>query len=66
MSTPPDDRRRGRFLGLPYDVRRPSAARFKARAWNTESRKVWAPKAFGWGYSLNMAEIARRLHLRRG
>jgi hypothetical protein len=66
MSTPRDPDRRGRFLGLPYDLRRPSAERFRKRVWNPESHTIWAPKSFGWGYGVNMAEVARRLHLRRG
>jgi hypothetical protein len=66
MSAPRDDERKGRFLGLPYNLRRPSWARIRLRVWDPQSRKLWVPKAFGWGYSINLAEAARRLHLRRG
>ena len=43
----------GRFAGLPYDWRRPTRARFKARFWNPHDRRVLTPHAFGWGLTLN-------------
>jgi hypothetical protein len=54
----------GKFLGIPYDWRRPTVARYKSRWWNTRDRRIVMPRAFGWGYDFNLAEIARRLHLR--
>jgi Family of unknown function (DUF5808) len=54
----------GRFLGVPYDWRRPTVARVKQRWWNPAERKVLVPKVFGWGYDVNLAELARRLRLR--
>jgi hypothetical protein len=54
----------GKFLGVPYDWRRPTWARYKSRWWNTKDRRIVMPRAFGWGYDFNIAEIARRLHLR--
>jgi hypothetical protein len=59
------EKKTGRFLGVPYDWRRPTVARTKSRWWNTESRVLFTPKAFGWGYDVNLAEAARRLRLRR-
>jgi Family of unknown function (DUF5808) len=56
--------RMGKFLGIPYDWRRPTWARYKSRLWNTKDRRIVMPRAFGWGYDFNFAEIARRLHLR--
>jgi hypothetical protein len=56
--------RTGNFLGVPYDWSRPTWARFKSRWWNTKDRRIVMPRAFGWGYDFNLAEIARRLHLR--
>jgi len=58
-------KRHGRFLGIPYDWRRPTVARTRERWWNTGSRAIFTPKVFGWGYDVNLAEVARRLHLRR-
>jgi hypothetical protein len=54
----------GKFLGVPYDWRRPTVARYKSRWWNTKDRRIVMPRAFGWGYDFNLAEVARRLHLR--
>jgi hypothetical protein len=43
----------GRLAGLPFDVRRPTSARLRARAWNPDDPRVFTPKTFGWGYGLN-------------
>lgn len=59
------DRRTGRYLGLPYDFRRPTLARFRERLWNPDDRRLLTPKAFGWGYDLNLHELLCRLDLRR-
>ncbi len=53
-------RRTGRFLGLPYDWRRPSKARIKNRAWDPANPRLFVPKAYGWGYSINFARLLRR------
>ena len=55
----------GKFLGVPYDWRRPTRARIRSRWWNERDRRIFTPKTFGWGYDVNMAEVARRLRLRR-
>jgi len=55
----------GTFLGVPFDWRRPTRARVRSRWWNRNDRRVFTPKSFGWGYDINFAEVARRLHLRR-
>jgi hypothetical protein len=57
--------RTGKFLGVPYDWSRPTWARHRSRWWNPEDRRVVMPRAFGWGYDFNLAEVARRMHLRR-
>ncbi len=54
-----------RFLGIPYDWRRPSPSRIKERSWNAEDRRLFTPKVFGWGYSINWYELARRLRIVR-
>ena len=53
----------GRFLGLPYDFRRPTWQRLTERVWNANDRHLFMPKLFGWGYTINLYEAARRLHL---
>ncbi len=54
-----------RFLGIPYEWRLPSPSRVKDRAWNPEDRRVFTPKVFGWGYSINFYELGRRLGIIR-
>ena len=58
-------RRTGKFLGIPYDWRRPTAARVKLRWWNRRDRRIFTPKSYGWGFDVNFYEVARRLGLRR-
>ncbi len=50
----------GRFIGLPYDLRRPSKARIKSRAWDPSNPRLFVPKAYGWGYCLNFARLFGR------
>jgi hypothetical protein len=51
----------GRFLGLPYDWRRPTFARIRREIWNPRDRRIFVPKAFGWGYGINLAGLIRWL-----
>ena len=51
----------GKFLGVPYDWRRPTLARAKSRWWNGDDRRVFTPKTYGWGYDVNVREVLRRL-----
>jgi hypothetical protein len=53
-------RRSGRFLGVPYDWRRPTGKRVKERLWNPAERRLFVPKVFGWGWSLNLARLFGR------
>ena len=55
----------GRFLWVPYDWRRPSWARVKARWWNAADDRVVTPKSFGWGFSVNLHAVLRQLRLIR-
>lgn len=43
----------GTYAGVPYDWRKPTAQRVKARWWNPDDPRLFPPKAFGWGYGLN-------------
>ncbi len=49
------------FLGIPYDWRSPTWSRVKQRCWNAADRRIFTPKVFGWGFTINFYEIARRL-----
>ena len=55
--------KRGSFLGMPYDFAWPTAARLRRSVWDPDDRRVLTPKVYGWGYSLNLHAVARRLEL---
>ncbi|HEY7035216.1 MAG TPA: DUF5808 domain-containing protein [Thermomicrobiales bacterium] len=59
------NRKTGTFLGFPYDWRRPTRARFKSRAWNADDDRILTPKSFGWGLTINLHALLRRLRLLR-
>ena len=42
------------WMGIPYDWRRPTIQRIKARLWHPGG-PLFTPKVFGWGYTLNFA-----------
>jgi hypothetical protein len=44
----------GRFLGIPYDWRWPSAAKIASRVANPRAG-MFSPKVWGWGWTLNFA-----------
>lgn len=41
------------ILGLPYDWRRPTVARAKSRMWNPGDPRMFPPKSFGAGWTIN-------------
>ncbi|MDQ3850920.1 MAG: DUF5808 domain-containing protein [Actinomycetota bacterium] len=54
-------KRRGRILGIPYDWRRPTITRLRKTLWNPQEPRIVVPKAFGWGYDVNLAAVWRRI-----
>ena len=50
----------GKFLGAPFDWRRPTVARFKSRWWNPRDPRFFTPKSWGWGFSINLARLFGR------
>jgi hypothetical protein len=42
---------------VPYDLRKPTVARFKERLWNPESERLIGPHVFGVGWSPNVGRI---------
>lgn len=42
---------------VPYDLRRPTVARFKERVWNPGSERLIGPHVFGVGWSPNIGRI---------
>jgi uncharacterized membrane protein len=55
----------GTYLGVPYDWRMPTPALLRERFWNPSDARILTPKVFGWGWSINLAAVARRLGLLR-
>jgi hypothetical protein len=53
----------GSFLGVPYDYRLPTPGRLKQTVWNPTNDRLLVPHLYGWGYSLNVRAVARRLGL---
>lgn len=60
MSPATKEPRTGTFLGIPYDWRRLTLARTKARWWNPAEPRLFTPRALGWGYDLNFARLLGR------
>ena len=59
------DVKRGGFLDIPYDWRKPTRARLKVGVWDPQDRWLLVPKVFRWGYGVNVREVLRRLRLPR-
>ena len=58
----------GELLGIPYDVRRPTGARVRSRLWNPDDPRMFPPKAFGWGWTVNfywLSHISRYARQKR-
>ena len=61
MPQTPNEPRTGTFLGIPYDWRTEGfRARLKQRWWDPSEPRLVVPRAFGWGYDLNLARLLRR------
>jgi hypothetical protein len=54
----PVPREQGRLAKMPYDLREPTLERVQARTWNPQDRRLFTPKAFGWGYDINFYWLA--------
>lgn len=55
----------GSFLGMPYDMRIPTPERIQSRWWSPTDPRIWVPKAFGLGWTINFGALAVKLHLIR-
>jgi hypothetical protein len=53
-SVPEQHAPQGHIAGVPYDVRRPSLDKTKARWWNESDPHLFTPKVFGAGWDLNL------------
>ena len=54
-------RSHGVVMGLPFDFRVPTPARVKKRWWNDDDPRLFTPHVFGVGWSVNIAELRKRL-----
>jgi hypothetical protein len=55
----------GRVLGIPYDLRPPTAERIASRWWDPLNPRIFVPRLFGAGWTVNFASVAVRLGLVR-
>ncbi|MCL5075203.1 MAG: hypothetical protein M1136_06085 [Chloroflexi bacterium] len=51
----------GTFLGLPYDLRCPTWSVIKERMWNPADPHILTPHICGWGWSINLHALGRKL-----
>jgi hypothetical protein len=56
----------GKAAGMPYDWRKPTAARLRSRAWNPDDPRLFTPKTFGWGYDINTYWLIQPARYLRG
>ena len=55
----------GRVLGMPYELRLPTASRIASRLWNPLDTRIFVPRVFGLGWDINFGAIAVKLNLIR-
>lgn len=55
----------GRFLGMPYEFRAPTATSIRERMWNPSDPRIAMPRLFGLGWTVNFGALAVRLGLMR-
>lgn len=53
----------GSIAIFPYDFRMPTVERFKERYWNPDDERIFTPQFFGVGWSINVAQILKRVGL---
>jgi hypothetical protein len=51
----------GRFLGLPYNLRRMKRDDVGRGVWDRDEHRILTPKNYGWGYGINFHALVRRL-----
>jgi len=52
----------GSILGVPFELRVPTAERIASRWWNPQDPRLFVPRVFGIGWDLNFGALAVRLH----
>jgi Family of unknown function (DUF5808) len=56
----------GKVAGVPYDFRRPTVARNRARYWNAGDSRILTPKVLGAGWDINVFWLAHPVRYLRG
>ena len=56
-------KRTGKFLKIPYDFRFPTWKRIKERCWNPKDKRIFVPKIFGWGWTINFYQLLKKLRI---
>ncbi len=51
----------GRILGMPFEFRTPTASTVMDRIWNPSDPRIFMPRTFGVGWTINFGAIAVRL-----
>ncbi|HET9656460.1 MAG TPA: DUF5808 domain-containing protein [Kineosporiaceae bacterium] len=65
LRTPAPERTWNGTLGfVPYDLRRPTAQRFRDRMWAPEDGHLFTPQPFGVGWTLNLGRLVALLRQR--
>lgn len=55
----------GRILGMPYDFRPITDERVRSHIWDPTNPKLWVPKLWGAGWTVNLGALAVKLRLVR-
>ncbi len=64
LSKPESERAwHGRILGVPYDFRRPTFARFRDSYWNPQDPRIFTDRVLGLGWAVNLAQLLPRLRV---
>jgi uncharacterized membrane protein len=50
----------GKFLGVPYDFRRPTWRKLKSHYWNPDDERIFIERAFGIGWDINLYSFRKR------
>ena len=58
LRQPADEREWHGAIGpVPYDLRLPTMERLRDRWWNPDDPRIFTPRVFGVGWSINLAQI---------
>jgi hypothetical protein len=62
LSQPEEQRTwHGTVFGIPYDFRSPSLQRLRDAMWNPDDPRLFTPRPFGVGWSVNLARLLQML-----